>query len=39
MANVVLYIGWAYLPSSWLHFIGVYYYPDRYDVLEGDILM
>ena len=27
---VVLYIGWAFLPSKVLHFIGVYYYPDRY---------
>jgi len=26
---IVLYIGWAFLPSRWLHFIGVYYYPDR----------
>jgi phosphatidylinositol N-acetylglucosaminyltransferase subunit P len=26
----VLYIGWAFLPSKVLHFIGVYYYPDRY---------
>jgi phosphatidylinositol N-acetylglucosaminyltransferase subunit P len=28
--NIVLYIGWAFLPSKVLHFIGVYYYPDRY---------
>ena len=28
--NVVLYVGWAFLPSRVLHFIGVYYYPDRY---------
>jgi PIG-P len=27
----VLYIGWAFLPSKVLHFIGVYYYPDRYE--------
>jgi len=26
----VLYIGWAFLPSRVLHFIGVYYYPDRF---------
>jgi phosphatidylinositol glycan class P protein len=30
---VVLYVGWAFLPSKVLHFIGVYYYPDRYGVL------
>jgi phosphatidylinositol glycan class P protein len=27
---LVLYIGWAFLPSQALHFIGVYYYPDRF---------
>jgi len=30
--NLVLYIGWAFLPSKALHFIGVYYYPDRFIV-------
>jgi len=23
-------VGWAFLPSKVLHFIGVYYYPDRW---------
>ena len=34
--TIVLYIGWAFLPSRVLHFIGVYYYPDRF-VFSGEL--
>jgi len=35
--TLVLYIGWAFLPSKVLHFIGVYYYPDRYGIIWIEI--
>ncbi|CAM8946547.1 unnamed protein product [Rhodiola kirilowii] len=29
----VIFLIWAYLPESWLHYLGVYYYPSKYWVL------
>ncbi|KAI4332144.1 hypothetical protein L6164_017077 [Bauhinia variegata] len=29
VASVVFFV-WAYVPDSWLHSIGVFYYPSRY---------
>ncbi|CAN0910331.1 Phosphatidylinositol N-acetylglucosaminyltransferase subunit P [Linum grandiflorum] len=26
----VIFLAWAYVPESWLHSIGIYYYPNRY---------
>ncbi|WCJ42922.1 Phosphatidylinositol N-acetylglucosaminyltransferase subunit P [Euphorbia peplus] len=26
----VIFLVWAYVPESWLHSIGIFYYPDRY---------
>jgi phosphatidylinositol glycan class P protein len=30
LANAVVFIIWAYLPESWLHAVGITYYPSRY---------
>jgi phosphatidylinositol glycan class P protein len=29
LANAVVFIIWAYLPESWLHAVGITYYPSR----------
>ncbi|XP_047314407.1 phosphatidylinositol N-acetylglucosaminyltransferase subunit P-like [Impatiens glandulifera] len=26
----VIFLIWAYLPENWLHFVGIFYYPNRY---------
>lgn len=26
----VVYLIWAYVPDSWLHSVGIFYYPSRY---------
>ncbi|KAK4752339.1 hypothetical protein SAY87_021137 [Trapa incisa] len=30
IAATVLFLAWAYVPESWLHHIGIFYYPSRY---------
>ncbi|KAK4414331.1 Phosphatidylinositol N-acetylglucosaminyltransferase subunit P [Sesamum alatum] len=30
VVSTVVFIIWAYVPDSWLHSIGIYYYPSRY---------
>ncbi|CAL9006316.1 unnamed protein product [Prunus brigantina] len=30
VATAVIFLVWAYVPESWLHSIGIFYYPSRY---------
>ncbi|KAL1345522.1 hypothetical protein AAHE18_08G123400 [Arachis hypogaea] len=30
VAAAVIFLVWAYVPESWLHSVGIYYYPSRY---------
>ncbi|GAB2210597.1 hypothetical protein Drorol1_Dr00015865 [Drosera rotundifolia] len=30
VATTVMYFIWAYVPESWLHSCGIFYYPSRY---------
>ncbi|GMH18974.1 hypothetical protein Nepgr_020815 [Nepenthes gracilis] len=31
----VIFLMWAYVPESWLHYVGIFYYPSRYWALAA----